>query len=94
PSATSERRNYIPVGFLTNETIISNSAQAIYNAEPWIFGVITSLMHMTWMRTVAGRLKTDYRYSSALVYNRHSAQKFTIFIHRMSNIFFQVNQGG
>ena len=52
-----------------SNTIISNSAQAIYDAEPWIFAVITSKMHMVWMRTVAGRLKTDYRYSSALVYN-------------------------
>jgi len=69
PSTTSERREYIPIGFLTNETIISNSANAIYDAEPWLFAVITSKMHMVWMRTVAGRLKTDYRYSSALVYN-------------------------
>ena len=69
PATTSERREYIPVGFLTHETVISNSAQAIYDAEPWILGVISSRIHMTWMRTVAGRLKTDYRYSSSLVYN-------------------------
>jgi len=59
----------VPIGFLDGDTIIANSASAIYNAEPWIFSLITSKMHMTWMRTVAGRLKTDYRYSSALVYN-------------------------
>lgn len=69
PATSSERRNYIPIGFLNSDTIISNSANAIYDAELWIFGVISSLMHMVWMRTVAGRLKTDYRYSSALVYN-------------------------
>lgn len=69
PATSSERREYIPLGFLTNTTIISNSANAIYDAEPWILGVISSRIHMTWMRTVAGRLKTDYRYSSALVYN-------------------------
>jgi hypothetical protein len=69
PATSSERREYIPIGFLNSDTIISNSANAIYNAEPWIFGVISSLIHMVWMRTVAGRLKTDYRYSSALVYN-------------------------
>ncbi len=69
PLTTSERRKYIPTGFLSQETILTNAANAIYDAEPWIFGVISSLMHMVWMRTVAGRLKTDYRYSSALVYN-------------------------
>lgn len=69
PATSSERREYIPSGFLNSDTIISNSANAIYDAKPWIFGVISSLMHMVWMQTVAGRLKTDYRYSSALVYN-------------------------
>ncbi|MDC3316131.1 N-6 DNA methylase [Candidatus Thioglobus sp.] len=69
PSTTSERRKYIPIGFLNGETVISNSAQAIYDAEPWNMSVISSNMHMVWMRAVAGRLKTDYRYSSALVYN-------------------------
>lgn len=69
PATTSERREYIPIGFLDENTVISNSAQAIYNAEPWLMGVISSRIHMVWMRTVAGRLKTDYRYSSALVYN-------------------------
>ncbi len=69
PSVSSERREYIPVGLLDADTIITNLAFAIYDAEPWIFGVISSRMHMTWVRAVAGRLKTDYRYSSALCYN-------------------------
>lgn len=69
PIVSSERRKYIPMGFLDKEYIIPNSAQVIYDAEPWIFGVISSLMHMVWMRTVAGRLEERYRYSSALVYN-------------------------
>lgn len=68
PLTTSERRDYIPIGFL-QDTIISNSANAIYEAEPWIFSLLTSKIHMVWMRTVAGRLKSDYRYSSQLVYN-------------------------
>ena len=68
PVVTSERREYIPIGFIDGETIITN-ASVIYNAEAWNFGVISSLMHMAWMRTVAGRLKTDYRYSSVLCYN-------------------------
>ncbi|MFZ2890171.1 class I SAM-dependent DNA methyltransferase [Sulfuricurvum sp.] len=69
PSTSSERREYIPIGFLDGSTIITNAASAIFNAEAWIMGVVSSKMHMVWMRTVAGRLKTDYRYSSQLVYN-------------------------
>ncbi|RLC21172.1 MAG: class I SAM-dependent DNA methyltransferase [Deltaproteobacteria bacterium] len=69
PRVSSERREYIPFGFLDDESIISDSAQTVHCAEPYIFAVISSRMHMTWVRTVAGRLKTDYRYSSALCYN-------------------------
>lgn len=69
PSVSSERREYIPFGFLERDVVISNAANAIYDAEPWIFGIISSRMHMTWVRAVAGRLKTDYRYSSVLCYN-------------------------
>lgn len=69
PAHSSENRTYIPIGFLTKNQIISNASLAIYNPEPWIFGVISSKMHMAWVRAVAGRLKTDYRYSSTLCYN-------------------------
>lgn len=69
PCTSSENRDYLPCWYYDNSYVTLNSAQAIYDAEPWIFWVISSRMHMTWMRTVAGRLKTDYRYSSALVYN-------------------------
>lgn len=69
PLTSSERRKYIPFGFISTPTVVTNSAGVIYDAEPWIFGVISSFMHMVWMRAVAGRLKTDYRYSSVLVYN-------------------------
>ena len=69
PRHSSERREYIPLGYLSEKCIICDSAQAVYNAELYVFGILTSRMHMTWMRTVAGRLKTDYRYSSTLVYN-------------------------
>ena len=69
PRVSSERRIYIPLGFLDAQTVISDAAHAIYDAEPWIFGVVTSLMHMVWVRAVAGRLKTDYRYSAELCYN-------------------------
>lgn len=69
PRTSSARRDYIPIGFLNDDVIISDAAQAIYNAEPWTFAVISSLIHMVWVKTVAGRLKSDYRYSSALCYN-------------------------
>lgn len=69
PRVSSERRDYIPFGFLDNNSIISDSALAIYDVLPWILGVLLSRMHMTWVRAVAGRLKNDYRYSATLVYN-------------------------
>ena len=69
PSVSSEKREYIPVGFLDGNTVISNLAYAIYGAEPWIFALISSRMHNTWVRAVAGRMKTDIRYSGKLCYN-------------------------
>ena len=57
------------MGLLDAETVVSNSAFAIYDAKTWLFGILTSRMHMTWVRTVGGRLKTDYRYSAQLCYN-------------------------
>ena len=77
PRHSSENRTYIPFGFIDETYVISDSAQAIYNAEPWTFSILSSCMHMTWMRTVAGRLKTDYRYSSTLVYNTFPFPKIT-----------------
>ncbi len=69
PCTSSERRDYIPCGFISSNYISLNSVQAIYDAEPWVFGVVTSYMHMVWVKTVGGRLKTDYRYSAELCYN-------------------------
>ncbi len=69
PKVSSERRHYIPVGFLDDDCVISDLAFAIYYPPPYIFAVISSRIHMTWVRAVGGRLKTDYRYSSALCYN-------------------------
>lgn len=79
PATTSERRKYIPIGFYDKKEniIISNSAQAIYNAEYWIFGVITSQMHMTWVKAVGGYLGTSIRYSSVLCYNTFPFPKIT-----------------
>ena len=69
PSVSSERRKYIPIGFLDANTISSNAVQIVPNAYLYHFGVLTSNVHMAWMRTVAGRLKSDYRYSKEIVYN-------------------------
>lgn len=69
PSASSENRTYIPMGFLEPDTIISNAANAVYDAELWLFAILESKMHMAWIRTVCGKLKTDYRYASTLGYN-------------------------
>lgn len=69
PRVSSERREYIPIGFVDKDTIISDSAFAIYDAEKWLFALLTSKMHNIWGRTVGGRLKTDYRYSATLCYN-------------------------
>ncbi len=69
PRTSSERRSYIPIGFLDKDSLISDAANAIYDAEPWIFAILTSKMHMNWVSTVGGRLKMDYRYSTQLCYN-------------------------
>lgn len=69
PSVSSENRPYIPIGFINEDTIVSNLAFAIYNCEPWIFGLISSRIHMAWIRTVCGNLETRLRYSSGLGYN-------------------------
>jgi len=69
PTVSSENRNYIPIAYLSPDIIASNQLYTIANATLYDFGVLTSVMHMTWMRYVAGRLKSDYRYSSSVVYN-------------------------
>lgn len=69
PSVSSERRKYIPIGFLKADTISSNAVQIVPNATLYHFGVLTSNVHMAWMRTVAGRLEMRYRYSKEIVYN-------------------------
>jgi len=69
PSVSSERREYIPCGYLGNETIVSNSAQVIYDAEPFMFSIINSRMHMVWVKAVGGKLESRYRYSKNICYN-------------------------
>lgn len=69
PSVSSERRRYVPIGFMKSDVISSNAVQIIPNATLYHFGVLTSNVHMAWMRVVCGRLKSDYRYSKEQVYN-------------------------
>ncbi len=69
PSASSENRRYVPIGFLDRNTIPTNAVLIIPNAELYHFGILTSNVHMSWMRAVCGRLKSDYRYSKDIVYN-------------------------
>lgn len=69
PEVSSEKRKYIPIGFMNKSVIASEAAHIIPNATLYHFGILTSSVHMAWMRAVAGRLKSDYRYSSGIVYN-------------------------
>lgn len=69
PAVSSERRKYIPIGFLDKETIATNLVITIPDATLYHFGVLTSNVHMAWMRAVCGRLKSDYRYSKDVVYD-------------------------
>lgn len=69
PATSSENRKYIPLGFLDKNTISTNSAVIIPEATLYHFGILTSNVHMAWMRAVAGRLESRYRYSKDIVYN-------------------------
>ena len=68
PETSSSNRRYIPIGYMSHEVIASNSTLVATGADLYMFGVLTSNVHMSWMRTVCGRLKSDYRYSPS-VYN-------------------------
>lgn len=69
PRVSSERRKYVPMGFYSVDIISSDANQMVPNATPYEFGILTSEMHNDWMRAVAGRLESRYRYSATLVYN-------------------------
>lgn len=69
PRVSSERRSYIPIGYLEPGYVINDQAFAVYDADPWLFAILTSRMHMTWTRAVGGQLETRLRYSNTIVYN-------------------------
>ncbi len=71
PSVSSESRVYIPIGFVGPDVVTTNLNLMIHEATEYHFGILSSSMHMAWVRTVCGRLKSDYRYSKDLVYNNY-----------------------
>ena len=71
PSVSSERRKYIPIGYKTPETIINTDVSFIPNISLFHFGILTSLMHMAWVKSVCGRLESRFRYSNTIVYNNY-----------------------
>jgi hypothetical protein len=69
PRHSSVRRQYLPIGFLESDFIISDSAQAIFDTPAWVFAVISSKLHLAWVHAVGGKLKGDFRYSAIICYN-------------------------
>lgn len=69
PIVSSENRRYVPIDYLSKETIAGNKLFLVPDSSSYLFGVLTSSVHMAWMRTVSGRLKSDYSYSNTIVYN-------------------------
>ena len=69
PEVSSERRKYVPIGYMEPETIVSNKLWILPDATLYHFGILTSAMHMAWMRQVTGRLEMRYQYSGSIVYN-------------------------
>ena len=77
PRVSSQNRYYVPMGIVDENTIISDSATAIYGATLWLLGLLESRMHMIWLKAVGGRLKNDFRYSAGLVYNTFPIPKLS-----------------
>lgn len=92
PTVTSERREYIPISYLDKDTIIVAPNNAIYDPNPHVFSIISSRMHMVWVRAISGKLETRIRYSSALCYNTfpfpqiNDSQKEQLALHAMNII--------
>ena len=69
PRTTTERRDYIPIGTLLAPAVVTDAVQVIYDPDLYVLGILSSKLHMSWVKAVAGRLKSDPRYSNTLVYN-------------------------
>lgn len=77
PQVSSEYRDYVPMGYFEGGEIVASPNFTIYDAPIWLLGLLESRMHMTWLRAVGGRLKTDYRYSAGMVYNTFPIPKLS-----------------
>jgi len=77
PTVSSERRHYIPIDYLQPEVVASNQIYVIANAQTYLFGLLSSLMHMVWVRAVAGRLESRIRYSAGICYNTFPIPELT-----------------
>lgn len=77
PKVSSNNRAYVPIGYVDKNTVISDLSFAIYNAAPWVLGLMTSKMHMVWLGAVAGRMGMGFRYSNTIVYNNFPVPPLT-----------------
>lgn len=77
PSVTSERRDYMPIGYLLDRSIVNNRAYVINDAQPFIFAILSSKLHYTWVKRVTGRLETRISYSAAICYNNFPVPALT-----------------
>lgn len=69
PAVSSESRDYVPMGFVGEDTIVSNRCYVVYNSPIWLLGLLHSKMHMVWLSAIGGKLETRYSYSAGIVYN-------------------------
>ncbi|MDV7136814.1 DNA methyltransferase [Williamsia muralis] len=77
PSISSGLRDYIPIGYLGPDVVISNKGFAIYDAKPWVFAILAAKMHMAWVNAVSGRIRINYQYSNTIVYNNFPVPPLT-----------------
>lgn len=77
PQTGSDRRTYLPIGFFGSDYVISNAARMMADVEPYIFGILSSHMHITWVKAISGRMKDDVQYSVSLSYNTFPFPKIT-----------------
>lgn len=77
PAVSSEKRPYLPIDFVDKDTVVVAPNFAVYDATPYVFGVISSHIHMVWIRAISGQLETRIRYSSAIVYNNFPVPPLT-----------------
>lgn len=69
PKVSSEHRKYLPIGYFTRNVVVMDKAFPIYNPEPFVFSILSSRMHITWLKAIGGKLETRMSYSSSIVYN-------------------------